>query len=987
MNITVVALGKIGLPLAVQFATKGHQVRGTDVSQRVVDLVNQGVEPFPGEAFLGEKLAEVVASGNLVASTDTTSAVRESEAVVIVVPLFVDERGVPDFAWMDAATEAVGAGLQPGTLVSYETTLPVGTTRTRFAPMLERLSGMRAGEDFHVVFSPERVFTGRVFADLRRYPKLVGGIDARSAEHGVSFYESVLDFDPREDLARPNGVWDLGSAEASEMAKLAETTYRDVNIGLANQFAQFAAAHDIDVFAVIDASNSQPYSHIHQPGIAVGGHCIPIYPRMYLWNHPEATVVEAAREANAAMPAYAVDVLQNAYGDLAGATVVVLGASYRGGVKETAFSGVFPTVAALEARGARVLVHDVMYDDDELKVLGFTAYHFGDDADAVIVQTNHDDYRTRAAADVPGAKVIVDGRRITDPSLWEGVHRIVLGVAYVPSALDGLGLNGVVTTPWYPVAHNAMLGSYVVDHARITASLIGPVGVVHADEWPGGTPERVAADRAATERIWALARERGALPVSDRAGARFQVPVPITTGHSVVQRAEAAVDALAHAVGPEWDLAIAHGHIGYLGGLFAARLSSAQTRVFVTEHSTGLADFFAEPGGVEQYREVLERCERLVCVGRVLREQVVAQFPDFADRVGVLPNPVDFDAIAMRSERPTALDRWVCVGGLIERKGVRRLLEAFAVVAQRSPAARLCLIGDGALRPELEGRAAELGVGDRVEFAGTVPHARVLQMLADYDLMVHLSEHETFGIAVVEGVAAGLPVIATRSGGSDETLEELAGREAELVSTGASVEEVVAAYEALSERLNDIDPARARSMVRARYGAEAVRRAVATLYGLAPTDPATAPVEAPDLSVVSPPPALPAVALIATTGWRRYGVARDAQTARQAGLPITLVTADTGLANEVEETAVSPAEVPQLVAQVVDAEPDGRSLRRGLLRRSKSESSADLSAGKPALPRGTCVVPENPHSFATTVLMLEARPDLRLAFELTPELT
>ena len=167
--------------------------------------------------------------------------------------------------------------------------------------MLAEGSGLSAGEDFHVVFSPERVLTGRVFADLRRYPKLVGGIDEASTARGVEFYEQVLDFDERPDLPQANGVWDLVTAEASELAKLAETTYRDVNIGLANQFARVADSNGIDVKKVIEACNSQPYSHIHQPGIAVGGHCIPIYPRMYLWNDPVATVVRSAREANAAM--------------------------------------------------------------------------------------------------------------------------------------------------------------------------------------------------------------------------------------------------------------------------------------------------------------------------------------------------------------------------------------------------------------------------------------------------------------------------------------------------------------------------------------------------------------------------------------------------------------------------------------------------------------------------------------------------------------
>jgi nucleotide sugar dehydrogenase len=426
MKICVVALGKIGLPLAVQFATKGHEVIGADVAERVVQLVNDGAVPFPGEADLDVKLKEVVAAGLLTATTNTAAAVAQCDAVVVVVPLFVDAEGTPDFGAMDAATRAIAAGLRPGTLVSYETTLPVGTTRHRFAPMLEAGSGLVAGRDFYLVFSPERVFTGRVFADLRRYPKLVGGLNAASAGRGVEFYEAVLDFDPRPDLARPNGVWDLGSAEAAELAKLAETTYRDVNIGLANQFARFADTIGVDATLVIEACNSQPFSHIHQPGIAVGGHCIPVYPRMYLWNDPTATVVRAAREANAAMPSYAVDLLAAAYGDLAGASVLVLGAAYRGGVKETAFSGVFPTVAALGARGAHPYVSDPMYTADELAAHGLPA-HTGEPVTAAIVQADHPEYRHLGGDDLPGVRVLVDGRRITDESRWPGVTRILIG--------------------------------------------------------------------------------------------------------------------------------------------------------------------------------------------------------------------------------------------------------------------------------------------------------------------------------------------------------------------------------------------------------------------------------------------------------------------------------------------------------------------------------------------------------------------------------
>lgn len=428
MRIAVVALGKIGLPLAVQFASKGHEVIGVDVNPRTVELVNEGKEPFPGEAHLAEKLAELVPAGRLRATTDYAEAIPGVDAVVVVVPLFVnDETWQPDFAWMDEATKSLAAHLTPGTIVSYETTLPVGTLRGRFKPMIEQISGLEEGRDFTLIFSPERVLTGRVFADLRRYPKLVGGLSEDGTRRGIALYQQLLDFDVREDLPQPNGVWDMGSAEAAEMAKLAETTYRDVNIGLANQFAVYADKIGVDVQRVIDACNSQPYSHIHRPGIAVGGHCIPVYPRLYLSTDPDASVVRTARSFNATMPQYVVDRAKEILGDLTGLRVVVLGASYRGKVKETAFSGVFPTVDALRAAGAQVLVQDPMYTDEELEGFGWQPYHLGENVDVAIVQADHPEYSKLTPADLPGVRLLLDGRRITDPALFAGVPRITIG--------------------------------------------------------------------------------------------------------------------------------------------------------------------------------------------------------------------------------------------------------------------------------------------------------------------------------------------------------------------------------------------------------------------------------------------------------------------------------------------------------------------------------------------------------------------------------
>ena len=427
MELCVVGLGKIGLPIAVQAAGSGIRVRGIDIQPAVVEQVNASREPFPGEPGLGDRLKAVVGAGRLTATTEVASAVSVSAAVIVVVPLLVGDDDRPEFGFLDAATEAIGSALSPGTLVSYETTMPVETTRKRLAPMLTELSGLELGKDLFVVHSPERVYSGRVFADLRRYPKLVGGIDAESTRRGVDLYESILQFDERNDLSRANGVWALGSVEAAEFAKLAETTYRNVNIGLANEFAVYAESHGLDVHEVIEASNSQPFSAIHQPGVAVGGHCIPVYPKFYLANDPAAELPAASIRVNEAMPKKVVETIRSRMGSLNGRRVVVLGAAYRGGVRETAFSGVFPLVRELEAVEAIPLVHDPLYDDRELRLMGLKPYHLGESCDVAVLQAAHEEYRSLSPADLPEINLFYDGRAAMDPDRWLGVQFIQLG--------------------------------------------------------------------------------------------------------------------------------------------------------------------------------------------------------------------------------------------------------------------------------------------------------------------------------------------------------------------------------------------------------------------------------------------------------------------------------------------------------------------------------------------------------------------------------
>jgi len=278
-----------------------------------------------------------------------------------------------------------------------------------------------------VAHSPERLSSGSVFRDLCRYPKLVGGIDAVSAAQALAFFREVLEFDERPELPRANGVWDLGSAEAAELTKLAETTYRDLNIAFSNELAVYAERLGLDVTDVIAAANSQPYSHLHAPGL-VGGHCIPVYPWFLLAGAPELRLPRVGREVNAAVPRHVVDRLAGAVGDLRGRRVAVLGLAYRGGVKELAFSGALALVKVLADRGAVPVVHDPLWTPEEVRALGLEPHQLGAHCDAAIVQAGHDEYRGLGPADIPGAAVLFDLRRCTPTEGWGEVRRLVLGL-------------------------------------------------------------------------------------------------------------------------------------------------------------------------------------------------------------------------------------------------------------------------------------------------------------------------------------------------------------------------------------------------------------------------------------------------------------------------------------------------------------------------------------------------------------------------------
>jgi nucleotide sugar dehydrogenase len=420
-TVAVVGAGKMGLPLAAQFAGHGWDVIAVDVQEAVVAAINEGRSHIGEEPGVAELVASAHATGRLRATTDGTAAAREADVVVLIVPVMLDAAHQPDYRYMDSAVASIAPGVHAGSLVIFETTLPVGDTRDRFAPRLEAASGLRAEGDFLVAFSPERLFSGAALRNLATYPKLVGGLSDASTGRAAAFYDAVLDAE----------IVAMSSAEAAEFSKLADTTYRDVNIALANEFAAYADRVGVDIREVIAAANSQPYSHIHQPGLGVGGHCIPVYPHFLLSRAPELSLVARSREVNDGQIWIAIDAVRGALGGLEGAPVLVLGLTYREGVKELAYSRALPLIDALRAAGARVLAHDPLLADDEVRSLGAEPYAWGATADvrAIVTQTGDPRWRDLDAAWFPALAILVDGRNsLSGLALPTGVAYRGIGV-------------------------------------------------------------------------------------------------------------------------------------------------------------------------------------------------------------------------------------------------------------------------------------------------------------------------------------------------------------------------------------------------------------------------------------------------------------------------------------------------------------------------------------------------------------------------------
>ncbi|MEK6943373.1 MAG: nucleotide sugar dehydrogenase [Nanoarchaeota archaeon] len=351
MKISVSGLGKAGLPLAAVIADAGIDVIGIDVDVKRVADINNGVNPIPEETGLSS-LIKKYGGKRLKATTNAADAVKETSAHIVIVPLFIDSAKKCDFSLLQKAFTDIGNSLKKNDVVVLETTVPVGTTETFVKGILEKESGLKCGSDFYLAYSPERIMTGYSISRFKEFPKLVGGVDAKSSQKAFEVYSK---------FANPVKV---SNSRTAELAKVSEGVYRDVNIALANELLKVAEHYSIDFWEMKEAANHQ-FCNIHEPG-NVGGHCIPVYP-WFLINSLDVPLIKVARKLNDDM----IEFYAGKVAAIGGKKVGVIGLSYREGVKEKAYSRSVDMIKLLQKKGYDVYGYDLLYSAEEtLKEFG-----------------------------------------------------------------------------------------------------------------------------------------------------------------------------------------------------------------------------------------------------------------------------------------------------------------------------------------------------------------------------------------------------------------------------------------------------------------------------------------------------------------------------------------------------------------------------------------------------------------------------------------
>lgn len=420
--ITVVGCGRMGLPTACLLAEAGFRVICFDINPQIIDWINNGVSPF-SEPGLDKLLKKNLKEGRLTATTDPKIALSRSDVVIITVNVLMDEKGRPDYSNLERACKDIGLNLRPGTLVIVESTVGPGVTESLIKETLELSSGLKAGENFSLAFSPIRAAIGRVLHDIANYPRVLAAIDKQSLAAARAILKTVI----------KGEIIEVSNIMTAEVVKLFENIYRDVNLALANELAKFCEKAGIDYIEVQSAANTQPYCHLLKPGI-VGGH-ITKDPYILL-NEAESLGVKLqitalARRVNDETVRRVFELVRDSFKSagktLKRAKIAVLGVSYKPNVKEARGSSVIKLVKLLQDRNIRVNVFDPYYSFEEMKDMGLPAERnltkTLEDSDCVIMAIGHDKFKRLSLRKIGmlmrKPPIIVDLSHVFDPARVE----------------------------------------------------------------------------------------------------------------------------------------------------------------------------------------------------------------------------------------------------------------------------------------------------------------------------------------------------------------------------------------------------------------------------------------------------------------------------------------------------------------------------------------------------------------------------------------
>ena len=415
-KICVVGLGYIGLPTALLFAVSGYEVVGVDIKRSITEKVNRKVMPFD-EKGLQELLIKAIDSHRFRASTTPEKA----DVFIIAVPTPFDKKNrMADLSYVIEATKSIASLLEKGNLVIIESTVPPGVCEKCIIPILEENCntgkvGLKAKEDFFVAHCPERAIPGNTLYEMMNNDRIIGGIDEKSSELARELYESFV-----------TGNIYVTSIRTAEMAKLMENTYRDINIALANEFAQIAEEAGIDVWEAIELANKHPRVNILKPGPGVGGHCIAVDPWFLTEDSTKSRIISLAREINDGMPVYVLHILKDMLNKLKKEnltiTITIFGVTYKGNVSDTRETPALKFIRLAEKEGYKVKIYDPHVKDGDFEYPILPLEDAVQDSDCIVVIADHSEFKSLSPDEIGKlmrTRKIFDTRNCLDREKWK----------------------------------------------------------------------------------------------------------------------------------------------------------------------------------------------------------------------------------------------------------------------------------------------------------------------------------------------------------------------------------------------------------------------------------------------------------------------------------------------------------------------------------------------------------------------------------------